>query len=407
MRIQCGYEGHGDQADGRHRDGAPDPGERRAHHLRHRCEGVRDARHGTRARSFVLNYRTRVGRERRYTIGSFPDWKTGAARSEAAELKKAIDRGGDPLGDIKAERDAPTMADLCERFEAEYLPRKRPSTQTSYRHQIAAEIRPALGRLKVAEPSFATVDSLHRTISKRAPWRANRVIALLSRMFSMAIRWGWRTDNPCKGIERNDEPKRRRYLSTDELARLIEALDTYKDRQSADIIRLLLLTGARRGEVLQARWDAFDLDIGTWTKPGATTKRKTEHHVPLSASAVQLLTDLRQRVPADVDWLFPTPDGSHRRDVKDAWASICCAANVKGARVHDLRHTYASVLASAGLSLPIIGSLLGHTQPQTTARYAHLFDDPLRAATERASAIITGKPTAPVVPLKGARRENA
>jgi integrase len=352
------------------------------------------------ARSFVLNYRTQARRERRYTIGSFPDWKTGAARVEAANLKRTIDRGGDPLGEIKAGREAPTMTDLCERFEAEYLPRKRPSTQKSYRQQIAAEIRPALGRLKVAEVTFADIDFVHLTISKRAPWRANRVIALLSRMFSMAIRWRWRVDNPCKGIERNDEPKRRRYLSADELARLIGALDSYTDGQSADIIRLLLLTGARRGEVLHARWADFDLAAGIWRKPGAATKQRIEHQVPLSDAALQLLTKVRQRVPQGVEWVFPSADGLARRDVKDAWASLCRAAAIQGARVHDLRHTYASVLASAGLSLPIIGQLLGHSTPITTARYTHLFEDPLRAATERASAIITGKPSADVVPLK-------
>jgi Arm DNA-binding domain/Phage integrase, N-terminal SAM-like domain len=147
----------------------------------------------TGARSFVLNYRTKLGRERRFTIGSFPDWKTTAARTEAIRLRKQIDQGGDPLGEIQAGRAAPTVSDLCDRFEAEYLPRKRPSTQKTYRQQIAAEIRPALGSLKIAEVTFAHVDRLHRAISKRAPYRANRVLATLSRMFSLAIKWQMRT----------------------------------------------------------------------------------------------------------------------------------------------------------------------------------------------------------------------
>jgi integrase len=352
------------------------------------------------ARSFVLNYRTRLGRERRFTIGSFPDWTVGAARVEATELKRQIDRGGDPLGEIKAGRAAPTVADLCARFEAEHLPRKRPGTQTVYRQQIAAEILPALGRLKVATVTFAEVDRLHQAITRRGrPCRANRVLSLIKGMLNLAIRWGWRTDNPAKGVERNQEHKRRRYLSADELPRLIKALDEYGDQQSADIVRLLLLTGARRGEALQARWQDIDLTTGTWRKPGATTKQKTEHELPLSDAARQLLTGLRQRAAKDAEWVFPAADGSHRRDVARPWARICKAADIHGARVHDLRHTYASVLASAGLSLPIIGQLLGHTTPTTTARYAHLFDDPLRAAAERASAIITGAALAEVVPL--------
>jgi integrase len=165
----------------------------------------------------------------------------------------------------------------------------------------------------------------------------------------------------------------------------------------------LLLTGARRGEALQARWQDFDLASRTWSKPGAATKQKIQHDVPLSDAATQLLLDLQRRAGKGAEWVFPA-NGSHRRDVKDAWASLCRSANITGARVHDLRHTYASVLVSAGLSLPIIGALLGHTTAQTTHRYAHLFDDPLRAAAERAGAIITGKPAAEVVPLPGRRR---
>jgi integrase len=365
--------------------------------------GIRVTSSGVRA--FVLNYRTRIGRERRFTIGSFPDWKTGAARVEAAALKRRIGQGGDPLGEIKAGRTAPTVADLCERFEAEYLPRKRPSTQKSYRQQIAAEIRPALGRLRVAEVTFADIDGVHQAITKRGrPYRANRVLALLSRVFSMAARWRMRADNPCKGVERNQEHKRRRYLSAAELKRLAKALDEFSDQQSADIIRLLLLTGARRGEALQARWDDIDLESSIWSKPGATTKQRTVHTVPLSEAARRLLLDLRERSAVKSEWVFPAANGSHRRDVKDAWASLCRAANIKGARAHDLRHTYASLLASEGLSLPIIGEMLGHTTPTTTARYAHLFDDPLRAAAERAGAIITGAAPAEIVPLPDRRR---
>jgi integrase len=354
-------------------------------------------------RTFILDYRTRGRRHRRVTIGSFPDWNTAAARAEAAGLKQIVDRGGDPLGDIKATRGAPTVNDLCDRFLAEYAPRKRPSTQYSYRTQIEGEIRPALRALKVADVTFADTDGFHRKLTNRGtPYRANRVLALLSRMFSLAIRWQWRSDNPCRGVERNLEHKRKRYLTADELACLTAALAEHSDRQAANIIRLLLLTGARRGEALAARWVDFDDGFATWVKPGATTKQKTEHRVPLSAPARQLLSELRREVPDDSAWLFPA-DKSHRQDVREAWESLCRAAKIKGARVHDLRHTYASVLASAGHGLKIIGELLGHTQPSTTDRYAHLFDDPLRQAAERAGAILSGKPSAEIVPIKGTR----
>jgi integrase len=134
------------------------------------------------------------------------------------------------------------------RFAEEHLPKKRPSTQRDYQSSIARHILPELKHLKVTDVSYSDVDALHRKITKRGtPYHANRVLALLSKMFSQAIRWGWRADNPTKGIERNQEHKRQRYLSADELGRLTLALAEHDDQQAANIIRLLLLTGARRG----------------------------------------------------------------------------------------------------------------------------------------------------------------
>ncbi|MCT8974680.1 tyrosine-type recombinase/integrase [Microbaculum marinisediminis] len=352
------------------------------------------------ARAFILNYRNRSGRERRLTIGSWPDWSVSAARTEASELKKRIDVGEDPMAELEADRTAPTVADLCERFEEEHLPKIRKSTAKDYRAMIAKEIKPALKHLKVAEVSFSDVEALHRKVTKRgAPGRANRIVSLVSKMFALAIRWKWAADNPAKGIERNPEQPRHRYLSGQELGALTAALAEHKDQQAANIIRMLLLTGARRGEVQAMRWADIDLANGIWTKPGSTTKQKTLHRVPLSAPARQLLADIRtqaevkarsRREPAEVsEYVFPGRTGAgHRVEIKGDWASLCRAAEIKDARIHDLRHTYASILASAGLSLPVIGALLGHSQPATTARYAHLFDDPLRAATERVGALV-------------------
>lgn len=354
-------------------------------------------------RGFILNYRRKAdGRERRFTIGSFPDWSTAAAREEAKRLKREVDGGADPVGAHQESRSAATIADLADRFLREYAPRKRPSTQRDYRQQMTVDIVPALGRMKVATVSYADVDTLHRQIGARAPVHANRVLALLSRMFSLAIRWGLRSDNPAKGVERNQEHKRHRYLTGAELTRLTTALDQLRDQGAANAVRLLLLTGARRGEVLAARWEDFDLDAGVWTKPGATTKQRTTHRVPLSAAASQLLGEMKAQA-GDSEWLFPARFTPHRLDIDDAWAILRKAAGISDVRLHDVRHTFASVLASSGLSLPIIGQLLGHTTAQTTHRYAHLFDDPLRAATERAAAVITGKPAAEVVPIKGGK----
>ena len=226
-------------------------------------------------------------------------------------------------------------------------------------------------------------------------------------MFSLAARWGMRDDNPCKGVERNVEHHRRRYLVGDELARLIKALAEHDDRQAADIIRLLLLTGARRGEVLAMRWADVDLTEGTWSKPPSSTKQREHHQVPLSAPARQLLSEIRKRQAgkqhAVGEYVFPGVGSSgHVVELKRAWRRICKAAGITGLRIHDLRHSYASQLASGGTSLPMIGALLGHSNPATTHSYSHLFDDPLRAATERVGAIITaaGKPAEEPVKLK-------
>ena len=341
------------------------------------------------ARAFVLNYRRRNdGLERRYTIGSAPDWSATAAREEAKRLKRLIDSGGDPVGDHKEMRGAPTVDDLSDRFEQEHLPRKRPSTQADYRSAIRKHIRPAFRNRKVASLTFEDVDALHRSLTKGGTlYRANRVVAVLSKMLSLAVKWKWRSDNPAKGIERNDEAKRRRYLSDEELLRLTSALARHEDQQAANIFRLLLLTGARRGEILRAKWDDIDLNRGEWTKPGATTKQRTEHTIPLSEPALQLLASIEK---TELPYVFRGRHGGQRVEVKGNWARTCKAANISDLRIHDLRHSYASYLASSGVGLHVIGALLGHTQPQTTHRYAHLFDDPLRQATERVGDILSG-----------------
>ena len=340
------------------------------------------------ARAFILNYRVRgTGLARRYTIGSYPDWSVAAAREKARELKREVDSGGDPLGEVKASREAPTVADLCARFKEEHLHKLGTKTQADYSLIIDNELVPALGKLKVAAVDFAHVERLHRKIAQRAPVLANRTLAVLSKMFALAIKWRLRPDNPCKGVERNREQARKRYLTSDELARLTKALAEHPDQQTANIFRLLLLTGARRGEVLSATWDQFDLKEGLWSKPATSTKQNAPHQIPLSAPARQLVASL----PNDGEWLFPR-GGQRRTNLDHSWRLICKAAGIAGLRIHDLRHSYASTLVSAGFSLPVIGALLGHTQPQTTHRYAHLLHDPLRKATDRA-----GKKLAPIL----------
>ena len=339
------------------------------------------------ARAFVLNYRS-AGRERRLTIGSYPEWSATAARKRAEALKREIDVGADPMAERHEERAAPTIADLCERFTSEHLPKKRPSTQEEYRAIIEKIVKPRLGKVKVAMVRHSDIDALHREISHFAPARANKAAAILSKMFALAIKWGFRTDNPVIGLERNTEQARTRYLDKAELVALGAALDAHPSQTIANAIRLLLLTGARRGELLAATWGQFDLTLGVWTKPRENTKTKREHRIPLSAPTMRLLRAMRDAAGPS-PYLFPSNGAAgHVVEIKGAWARITKVAKLEDVRVHDLRHTYASLLASAGFSLPTVGALLGHTQAQTTQRYAHLLDDPLRAATDKVGLML-------------------
>ena len=385
--------------------------------------GIRVTANGV--RSFVLNYVVN-GRERRTTIGRFPTWSTTAAREEARVLRRKIDAKVDPLEEqdaqlraAEAARSAPTMRELFDRYAIEHLPRKAPRAAADDRSMWEQLVLPRLGAMKVVAVSHSDIDAIHAEISANRPVRANRVVEVLRKAFNLAVRWGWRSDNPASGVHRNHEEKRARYLSPDEILKLSDALLAHPEKTSANAIRLLMLTGARRSEVLGARWDMFDLETGVWVKPSAHTKQREAHRVPLSAPAIGLLKEIKRT--AIGPYVFPGGNGKPLTDIKRTWLSVCQKAGLAErvvartrtgrmmtgqsgappviwratARLHDLRHTYASLLASQGLSLPINGALLGHTQPQTTARYAHLLDDPLRAATERVGAVITGNNSQP------------
>jgi integrase len=368
--------------------------------------GVRVTADG--AKSFVLNYYTKTGRERRCTIGGHPGWTATEARKEAKRLRHLIDQGGDPLKDAEDARAAPTMEYLCDRFEKEHAERKRRSTALEYGRMLKKHIRPHFGiHTKVADVTYTDVDDLHQRITKAGhPYRANRVLAVMAKMFALAINWNLRDDNPAKGVGKNLEYERKRYLVDDELARLVMALAAHPDRQTANAIRLLLLTGARRGEVLAMRWADVDLATGIWSKPASSTKQKEPHTAPLNAPARQLLSEIREQQASKSrtlgEFVFPGAGiTKHVVEINRTWRRVCKAANIKNLRIHDLRHSFASTAASSGSNLLVIGALLGHAKASSTLRYSHIFQDPQRVATERVGAIIeaAGRP-APEEPVR-------
>ena len=378
---------------------APDKGNRIVYDDALKGFGVRVTAKGKKA--FVLNYRAN-GLERRMTIGKFPDWSLKTARAEAARYKREVDRGNDPLEDRQVARAAVTVGDFADEFVSDHLPKRRPATRSSYSAIINDHIKPALKSRPVADVSYADVAALHRKITRAGtPSAANRTLAVLSKIFSEAVKLGIVATNPVKGIEKNDETKRERFLTIAELDRLLDALAADEDRQAANIFRLILLTGSRKTEVLAATWPMFDLSAGTWTKPSHHTKQKRAHHIPLSAPASQLLSEIRAAAGTDAgEYVFPVHRRSgklgvvhlpYRSNVKGAWARVTKAAALEDLHIHDLRHSYASFLVAEGLSLPLIGKLLGHTQAATTHRYAHIDIDPLRKATAHVGNIVSSR----------------
>ncbi len=357
-------------------------------------------------RSYVVQYRNRkTGASRRMTIGQHGPLLTfDQAKKQARLILADAVRGADPVAERQAARQAPTMADLAADYlERHAIPKKRPNSVRNDQAMLQNIILPKLGRRKVEATTRRDIESIHVGMRDR-PYQANRVLALLSKMFNLAISWQWRTDNPAKGIERYDEGKRDRYLTDDELRRLCDVLDRSPNRRAANAIRLQLLTGARLGEALMAEWTDIDFDRGVWTKPSHHTKQKRTEHLPLGPQALALLSEMREDSALESPFLFPgDAPGKPLQEIKKFWRSTMNEAGIAHYRRHDNRHTFASHLVSSGLSLEIIGRLLGHTNPTTTKRYAHLADDPLRAAASRFGENIEGLRSgkeAEVVPMR-------
>ncbi len=331
------------------------------------------------AKSYGIMYRNRARQLRRLKIATHGAMTPEQARAEAQQRLATVARGIDPAAESKAYRDAWTVADLAKFFRKEVIPEKRKLTRDAYERQLDRFIIPKLGKRKLADLSAPDIVRFHREVSQHGKPQANRVVRCLSSMFSTAIREGHRGTNPCKGVRLHPENKRERFLSPDELGRLLVACDEHPNQQAANLVRLLAMTGARKAEVLNATWDMFDLDAGTWTKPSHHTKQKKIHRAPLTAEASTLLTEMQAQADPECKWLFPGIDPAKPLiETKRPVGQIMKAAGFDDVTLHTLRHTFGSLLASSGSSLHVIGGMLGHTQANTTHRYAGLADSALR-----------------------------
>ena len=334
------------------------------------------------------------GRRHFETIGEFG---TGgltvtAARDKASRMIAAIRDGISPAERRARDRVMPTVAELAENWLDVHVDAKLKSkTAKDYRSTLNIHVLPALGRLRTDRLDEMSVADMHQR-GRSTPYAANRALAVVSKMMEFAERQGFRPkgSNPATGIERFREEKRERFLSSEELAALGEALSAKEilDRHSPlsiAAIGFLLLTGMRLQEVLRLRHEEVDLQRAMLFLGDSKTGKKS---VVLGTHAVELLSSLP--VMADSPWVFPSSVDPQKPmyDVKKTWASVSRFAGLAGVRIHDLRHSFASVAASSGGSLPIIGRLLGHSQAQTTQRYAHLAHDPVRQLADQASAEI-------------------
>jgi integrase len=350
-------------------------------------------------KTFIFKYRVGGGRaatQRKMALGVYGPTTVDQARVLARQAHAEVIKGGDPAGRRYDHRRADSVKQFVERYLAEHArPKKSPRSSEEDEWLLNRYILPKLGTRKMIDLAAADVARVVHGLSA-TPALANRVRALLSKMLSLAVVWGVRNDptNPARAVERYPERSRERYLSGEEIKRLGEALsaaerDASEPWQAIAAIRLLLFSGCRRGEILQMRWEYIDYDNGVVLLPVSKTGRKT---IYLSAPLLQVLNGLPRK--EGNPWLLPSRLAVNDRPfqgVGHVWLRLRASADLHDVRLHDLRHTFASKGVNLGIGLPLIGALLGHALPTTTAKYAHLAADPTRNAGERIASRIASE----------------
>jgi integrase len=339
---------------------------------------------------FIIQYRA-GRRSRRISLGSSTVLTCEQARDRAITIIAATRNGDDPAARRDAERRAVTVRELAERFEKEHINlRLKPSTAKGYKRMLERFVLPRLGNLRVTEVTRADIAQLHHDL-RHIAYDANRCLEMISKMFNLAEMWGLRLDgsNPRKHIKKYPEEKRERFLSPAELKRVGEVLREMEQEgielpSSIAAVRLLMLTGCRLGEIMSLKWEYVDIPGKALRLPASKTGAKVVH---LGQPAVDVLEKI-ERIDRNPWVIVGTLPDARLSDLQPFWQRVRARAGLKDVRIHDLRHTFASTAVASGQGLPMIGKLLGHTQVQTTARYAHLAADPVKMAADQVAGNI-------------------
>jgi integrase len=363
------------------------------------------------ASSWIVEYRPGAGgrgvSKRRLVIGSPKTLTPEQARKAAADLLARVRLGEDPAAARNAERKSLTVRDLLTAYMDDRIrPKRKPRSAALFDGYISNHIEPALGRRTAIGVTRADVAKLHRSVGKEHPVTANRLLTVVNAAYTYGAQAGLLPEtfrSPAKGIEKYRERSRERFLSESELARLGEAIrkaettgiewaENPRSKQQvgkttigprgAAALRLLLFTGARVREILDLKWDHVDLERGLLLLPDSKTGKKT---IVLAAPSIAILSGL----PRAGQYVIAGDDPDKpRASLRPTWILVSKHAGLSGVRLHDLRHSFASVGAGSGMGLPIIGKLLGHANVSTTQRYAHLAADPLRRASDTIAGAI-------------------
>ena len=359
------------------------------------------------AKSYWLKYVSPVdGGQVWHRIAAHPDFTPGQARKKAEKLRGDIADGVCPAAARKADKQAKTVSQLCDQYLAEGCATKKPSTIATDKGRIERHIKPLLGQKHVKDVTSNDVRRFMKAVAdgktaideKTGPrgrarvvggkGTATRTVGLLGGVFSFAVAEGIRQDNPVRGVKRFPDQKGKRYLTPDELRRLGAVLSQAEadgeSPQAITALRLLILTGCRKSEILALRWDEVDFDSSCLRLSDSKTGEKS---VPIGAAALEVLA-MAQRVSGNPYVIFGSLEGRHLVGLPKMWNRIRAKAGLGDVRLHDLRHSFASVGAGAGMGLQIVGALLGHRDPKTTAQYAHIADSPAKVAADSISETI-------------------